>query len=45
MMRRALWMGMRRSLRSTKTMKATTAIMPATSANTTRKDIEPHASV
>ena len=31
MMRRALWMGMRRSDRSTKTINATTATMPATS--------------
>ena len=44
-MRRALWMGMRRSLRSTKTMKATTAAMPATSSSTTRKVIGPQASV
>ena len=44
-MRRALWMGMRRSLRSTKTMNATTAIMPATSSSTTRMVNEPQASV
>ena len=44
-MRRALWMGMRRSLRSTKTMNATTAAIPATSSRTTRNDIGPQASV
>ena len=44
-MRRALWMGMRRSLRSTKTMKATTAAMPATSNSTMRKVIAPQAPV
>jgi hypothetical protein len=41
-MRRALWMGMRRSLRSTKTMNATTANMNATSKITATMVNEPH---
>ena len=44
-MRRALWMGMRRSRRSTKTMKATTAIMPTSSSSTAMMVNEPQALV
>ncbi len=43
-MRRALWMGMRRSLRSTKTTKATTAAIPATRKSTTTRLSDPQAS-
>ena len=44
-MRRALWMGMRRSLRSTKTNNLTTATCPPAAAIMMRNAIEPQASV